>query len=78
MPVINEDGSVGWFWYENGPGDFHYIGIDRSSAPDRCYLHTRAVFEDGTFGPTKTREITFAEMVAHKAALALIQRRGRS
>lgn len=80
MPVIREDGSVGWFYYESGvPDGMVYTGINRSVvAPDRCFLHTRPLFKDGSFGEIRTREITFGEMVAHKAALALIQRRGRS
>ena len=77
MTVIDEDGTVGWFYYENGiPDGMVYMGIDRSVAVhDRCFLHTRTVFEDGTVGPTKTREISFGEMVAQKATLEMIRRR---
>jgi hypothetical protein len=75
MPIIREDGSVGWFYYESNPGDIRYIGIDRSATPDRCFLHVRPVFEDGTVGPATKREITFGQMVAQKATLELIRRK---
>lgn len=77
LPVIDENGNVGWFYWESGlPAGIHCMGIDRSTAgPDRCFLHMRPVFEDGTVGKTTTREITFGEMVAQQATLEFVKRR---
>jgi hypothetical protein len=33
MPVIDKDGSVGWFAWESGPRDYEWIGIQRTTYP---------------------------------------------
>lgn len=53
--------------------------MDTGADPDRTayLLYTRPVFEDGTVGETKTREITEEQFKAHNEIVAKIQGRCR-
>lgn len=35
MPVIDKDGNVGYMWWESGPPQGEYLGIQRTAAPAR-------------------------------------------
>jgi hypothetical protein len=69
MPVIDENGNVGFHYWECGfPENPAIGGIDRS-----CTLFTRPVFQDGTVGEITRRPITFGEMVSHQTTLEYIK-----